>query len=86
MTFARNKQFRKFCAYGFLKNLLFFEPFLILFLRDAGLNYTQIGLLISFQLITQNILEIPAGILADSMGRRRTLMASFAFYIAAFIF
>lgn len=86
MTFARNKQFRKFCAYGFLKNLLFFEPFLILFLRDAGLNYTQIGLLISFQLITQNILEIPAGILADSMGRRRTLMASFAFYIAAFVF
>ena len=86
MTFARNKQFRKFCAYGFLKNLLFFEPFLILFLRDAGLSYTNIGLLISFQLITQNILEIPAGILADSMGRRRTLMASFAFYIAAFIF
>ena len=86
MTFARNKQFRKFCAYGFLKNLLFFEPFLILFLRDAELSYTNIGLLISFQLITQNILEIPAGILADSMGRRRTLMASFAFYIAAFIF
>lgn len=56
MTFARNKHFRKFCAYGFLKNLLFFEPFLILFLRDAGLNYTQIGLLISFQLITQNII------------------------------
>jgi len=85
MTFAHNKQFRKFCAYGFLKNLLFFEPFLILFLRDAKLSYTKIGLLISFQLITQNILEIPAGILADSMGRRRTLMASFVFYIAAFI-
>lgn len=85
MTFARNKQFRKFCAYGFLKNLLFFEPFLILFLRDTGMSYTQIGLLISFQLITQNILEIPAGILADSMGRRRTMMASFGFYIAAFL-
>jgi MFS family permease len=85
MTFARDLQFRKFCAYGFLKNLLFFEPFLILFLLDAGLNYTQIGLLVSFQLITQNILEIPAGILADSMGRRRTMMASFAFYIIAFI-
>ena len=86
MTFARNNQFRKFCAYGFLKNLLFFEPFLILFFLDANLSYTQIGLLVSFQLITQNILEIPAGILADSMGRRRTLMASFLFYIAAFIF
>ena len=86
MTFARDSQFRKFCAYGFLKNLIFFEPFLILFLLDAGLNYTQIGLLIGFQMITQNILEIPGGILADSLGRRRTLMASFAFYILAFIF
>ncbi|MEI6677944.1 MAG: MFS transporter [Mariniphaga sp.] len=86
MTFARNKQFRKFCAYGFLKNLIFFEPFLILFLLDAKLSYTQIGLLISFQLIIQNVLEIPAGILADSVGRRRTLMASLAFYITAFIF
>lgn len=85
MTFARDLQFRKFCAYGFLKNLIFFEPFLILFLLDAGLNYTKIGLLVGFQLITQNILEIPAGILADSMGRRRTMMASFAFYIIAFI-
>ena len=86
MTFARDKQFRKFCAYGFLKNLIFFEPFLILFLLDAKLSYTQIGLLVGFQMITQNILEIPGGILADSMGRRRTMMASFAFYIAAFIF
>ena len=86
MTFARDTQFRKFCAYGFFKNLIFFEPFLILFLLDAKLNYTEIGLLIGFQMITQNILEIPAGILADSMGRRRTLMASLLFYIAAFIF
>ena len=86
MIFARDNQFRKFCAYGFLKNLIFFEPFLILFLLDAKLSYTQIGLLVGFQMITQNILEIPAGILADSMGRRRTLVASFAFYITAFIF
>ncbi len=85
MTFARDLQFRKFCAYGFLKNLLFFEPFLVLFLLDAGLSYTNIGFLIGFQLITQNILEIPAGILADSMGRRRTMMTSFGFYIIAFI-
>lgn len=85
MTFARDQQFRKFCAYGFLKNLLFFEPFLILFLLDAGLNYTRIGFLIGFQMVTQNILEIPAGILADSMGRRRTMMTSFGFYMIAFV-
>ncbi len=30
-TFNKDLQFYKFCAYGFLKNLRFFEPFLMLF-------------------------------------------------------
>ena len=29
----------RFSLYGFLKNLRFFEPFLILFFRDAGLSF-----------------------------------------------
>ncbi len=29
--------FHKFRAYGFLKNLRFFDPFLILFFREMGL-------------------------------------------------
>lgn len=29
---AKDTQIRKFCAYGFLKNLKFFEPFLIIFI------------------------------------------------------
>jgi MFS family permease len=36
-------------------------------------------------MVTQNLLEIPAGILADSMGRRRTMIGSFIFYISSFI-
>lgn len=83
--YLHDRQYRKFCAYGFLKNLLFFEPFLILFFQDSGLSYTHIGLLVAFQMVTQNLLEIPAGILADSMGRRRTMVGSFIFYILSFI-
>ena len=35
----------RFSMYGFLKNLRFFEPFLVLFFRDAGLSFFQIGVL-----------------------------------------
>ena len=37
--FKRNGQFYKFCAYGFLKNLRFFEPFFILIGRDKILHF-----------------------------------------------
>lgn len=41
--FARDLQYAKFAAYGFLKNLQFAEPFLVLFLLSRGQNYLQIG-------------------------------------------
>ncbi len=84
-TFIKDRQYFKFCAYGFLKNLRLFEPFLILFFLEAGLSFLQIGILYSVREILRNILEMPAGIIADSLGRRRTMMSSFAFYITSFI-
>ena len=33
-----------------------------------------------------NILEIPSGVIADTFGRKRALIASFIFYIVAFLF
>lgn len=77
-------QFYKFCAYGFLKNLRFFEPFLILFFLEKGLSYFQIGILYSIMKISTNILEIPTGIVADSIGRRRSMVFSFSSYIISF--
>ncbi|WGS64481.1 MFS transporter [Marinitoga aeolica] len=77
-------QFYKFCAYGFLKNLRFFEPFLILFFLEKGLSYFQIGILYSIMKISTNILEIPTGIIADSIGRRRAMVFSFSSYIISF--
>lgn len=82
---TRNLQYYKFCGYGFFKNLRLFEPFLILFLLSNGLSYLQIGVLYSVREITRNVLEIPAGITADSLGRRRTMITSFSFYIVSFL-
>lgn len=83
--FTTDIQYRKFCAYGFLKNLRFFDPFIILFFREAGISFFQIGTLIAIREIAVNILEIPSGIIADSVGRRRSMIFSFVSYILAFL-
>lgn len=82
--FKKNTQYYKFCFYGFLKNLRFFEPFFILFLLEKGLSFTQIALLYSVREIIIYITEIPTGIIADALGRKRTMVSSFGFYIISF--
>ena len=82
--FTRDLQYRKFQAYGFLKNLQFFEPFLMLFFLEKGLNFTQIGSVYAAREISRYIFEIPSGILADAWGRRRVLAGSFIFYMLSF--
>ncbi|MBN1338788.1 MAG: MFS transporter [Bacteroidales bacterium] len=84
-AFNKDFQYFKFCSYGFLKNLRFYEPFLVLFFLDNGLTFLEIGILYSIREIGRNLLEIPAGILSDAFGRKRTLIASFAFYTFSFI-
>jgi len=83
--FDRDLQFYKFCAYGFLKNLRFFEPFLYLFLLEKGLSFLQIGTLVTVRELVRNLLEIPSGLFADAWGRRRSMIISFIFYIGSFI-
>ncbi len=75
----------RFCLYGFLKNQQYFDPFLILAFRQKGLSFGMIGVLIGFRAICINLMEIPAGAVADVVGRRRSMIASFAAYIASFI-
>lgn len=82
--FRKDTQFWKFAFYGFVKNLRFFDPYLILFFREVGISYFQIGVLFSIREIATNLLEIPTGIIADSYGRRRAMMAAFAVYILSF--
>ncbi len=76
--------FYKFAAYGFLKNLRLFEPFILLFFKAAGLSYTQIGILYAIKEVSIYILEIPTGVYADAFGRRRSMLMSMVSYIIAF--
>ncbi len=83
--FKKDIQYYKFCMYGLLKNLRFFEPFLILFLLEKEISFLQIGTLYAVREILINILEIPSGVVADIFGRKKSLMASFVFYIISFL-
>ena len=80
----KDKQYFKFCLYGFLKNLRFFEPFLIIFFLQKDLTYLEIGTLYAIREIAINLFEIPSGIIADTFGRRLTLASSFLIYITSF--
>jgi len=81
----KNLQYYKFSAYGFLKNLRFFDAFFILFLVEKGLSYSEIGILYASREIFINIMEVPSGIIADTYGRKSSLIASFFAYIISFI-
>jgi MFS family permease len=79
----------KFSLYGFLRNLRFFEPLLLLYFTvSKGLSYTLFGTLITVREVVREvgiyILEVPTGILADVTGRRRAMVLSFSAYLASF--
>lgn len=80
----KDLQYYKFCMYGFLKNLRFFDPFIILFFRAAGLSFLQIGFLYSINELIVQVMEIPSGIIADTAGRKRAMVFSFISYIVSF--
>ncbi len=84
-TFSRDLQYYRFCLYGFFKNLRFFEAFLLLYFLEQGLTYLAIGTLYAIREITINIFEVPSGVIADAMGRRRTMILAFLFYIGSFV-
>ena len=85
IRFPRDLMYYKFRLYGFLKNLRFFDPFLILFFREMGLSFLEIGTLFSIREIATNVLEVPTGVIADAYGRRKAMLASFSCYILSFV-
>ena len=86
---AKLKDYRlqifKFEMYGFLKDLRFFEPYLIIYLTISGLSLFQVGLLISIREIIIYIFEIPSGVIADMYGKKVELIICFIFYIISFL-
>lgn len=85
-TIKKDRQIIKFCYYGFLKNLRFFEPFLVLYLLSMDLNLFMIGILYSIREIVNYIFEVPSGVFADNFGKKTELSLCFIFYIISFIF
>jgi len=82
-----NNQIIKFCLYGFLKNLRFFEPYLYIYLiQVVHLNLFQIGTLFSIRGIIIYIFEVPSGILAHQYGKKTSLMFWFIIYISSCFF
>jgi len=79
-----DKMIWKFCLYGFLKNLKFFEPYLVVFFLSQELNLFSIGVLYSLREAVTYIFELPSGIIADTYGKKKELMACFIFYIISF--
>lgn len=81
----KNFQYFRFCAYGFLKNLRLFDPFILIYLRSIDFSYSEIGLLYSVREISTVLLEVPTGVIADVAGRKKTLLLSFVGYIISFL-
>ncbi|XFA99550.1 MFS transporter [Candidatus Izemoplasma sp. B36] len=79
-------QITKFGMYGFLKNLRFFEPYLLYYLTViSGLSLFQVGILYSIREIIIYVFEIPSGVIADKYGKKTELVFCFIFYIISFI-
>ncbi len=80
-----DKQIKKFSAYGLLKNLAFFKPYLLIFLMSKDISLFEIGVLYSIREIIIYIFEIPSGLIADYYGRKKELYLCFIFYIISFV-
>ena len=85
MKIPHDRMYLKFRLYGFLKNLRFFDPFIVLFFMDAGLSFFSIGLLYAIREIFINVFELPTGFIADTMGRRKAMLMAFTSYLVSFI-
>ncbi len=84
MAFKKDRMFYRFSLYGFLKNLRFFEPFMVLFFRAQGFSFFEIGMLYAIRDLSTNFLEIPTGVYADMFGRRKSMVMAFSSYIVSF--
>lgn len=81
----KDLQYYKFCLNCFFHSLKFYQPILLLFLKQAGLSYTQIGFLYSIKEISQNSMEIPSSLIADTYGRKFILISASLFFTLSFL-
>ena len=76
----------RFCLYGAIKNLQFFEAYLLVILLEWGYNLFQIGILQSIIYALTYLFEVPSGVIADHFGKKNELLLCFIFYMVSFTF
>ena len=64
----------RFCMYGAIKNLQFFEAFLLLIFMEWGYSLFQIGILQSIVFALTYAFEVPSGVVADHFGKKNELL------------
>ena len=79
---------KKLWLYKLLLNLDFFSGVLIPFFIDWGrISFTQVMILQSWFMFWIFILEVPSGVIADKIGRKKTLIISaLAFSIGPLVY
>jgi len=73
----------RFSLYGFLKNLRIYDAFLLIALLDRNLDFAAIGWLVAIREVSAVALEVPSGAVADTVGRKRCMVASMLGYVAS---
>lgn len=76
----------RFCMYGAIKNLQFFEAYLILILMEWKYDLFQIGVLNAIVFALTYVFEVPSGVIADHWGKKNELLLCFCFYMISFVF
>lgn len=70
-----HKNIPKYYLFQFFYALSFaFVPFFIIFMSQRGLSFSQIGICLSVYYFAFLFFELPTGIIADKMGRQRTII------------
>ena len=75
---------RKYYAYQFLSSFQFYYPVFMIFFQSFSLSLAQIGLFLTVYSVTTVLFDIPTGIVADFLGRRKTLLISGLLWVASF--
>lgn len=76
------------CVYYLSNALLWFATalpaaLLVLLLQDRGVTLLQVGFYYGVYALTVAVLEVPSGMLADSWGRKRTVLLAYTLLSAA---
>jgi MFS family permease len=72
-TYSRN--IPRFFVFQALANFFLWTPIWIIFLQDRGLTLRQIGVLDAISWVLIASFEVPTGVIADTWGRKATIVA-----------